>query len=136
MKNLFLTMIIAIFATLSIYSCSNDSMESTKPEPIQKTSVSNASAKDAKDLTPDQQKEMIDDAVAKVRESRELKEENTNRPAQILCHTSYAGDSGHACVWSNGYLVNVTWSPMTYGNQTPPDPGTEYTGTIVPRCNC
>lgn len=59
--------------------------------------------------------------------------------AYIACHTDYLQNSGHACVYSGGYLFNVSWSPWSHNPEMAVDPEYNpiiYTATQTTSCNC
>lgn len=61
-----------------------------------------------------------------------------NAKPEIMCHTDYLADSGSACVYSGGYMFQVTWGvdwvyqPSTgqYLDQV------VWHSTSVHSCNC
>lgn len=147
MKKLFFASILML-ATLT--ACNNET-SNTAPEEQQNQTFSSktmARGEDLPELTPEEEKAVIEEAARTlmyVRES-ELKgeEADTGRKALILCHTNLSAMSGHACVYnSSGYLVTVTWSLESEhydaGNGlwgTYPDHRIIYRGKVTPRCNC
>jgi hypothetical protein len=66
----------------------------------------------------------------------------TGRRSTINCHTNYNSGWGHACVFLNGYMYNVTWTQVNdtawvNGNYVVyPDTHTEYSSVSVHSCNC
>lgn len=127
-----------------LQSCNNSEGQINQEEQQHQTFASKITAKgELPPLSPEDEKALIEEAVENLRLSREaeLKEVFTERRSQILCHTNYNSDYGHACVYSSsGYLVTVTWSPEftpDHGQGGIPIPGTiQYNGSVTPRCNC
>lgn len=119
--------------TMTIYSCSNDSMETTKSEPQQK-SVANKTFARSADGTTKEEQAAID--ILQGGMSGRIYQGGTS--AYIDCHTNYNDDWGNACVWSNGYLFNVSWttvySPGYFGG--PRVGNTHYVATQTSFCHC
>jgi hypothetical protein len=147
MKKLLIASIVML-ASLTACQNSNDEMISTPvgKEKIEKSNkVTAREGEDLPPLSPEEEKAMIEDAKETLRLNREAElnglGEVTGRRSVILCHTNYNSDFGHACVWNNGYLVSVSWEPEwisgTLGNSGFYNTeNIEFTGTVVPRCNC
>lgn len=57
--------------------------------------------------------------------------------AYISCHTDYLDLTGHACVYSNGYLFNVSWSTVGILEESgAAHYETYYHATQTSFCNC
>lgn len=125
-------------------SCNNSEGQINSEDQQHQTFSGKTAARESEEipqLTPEQEKAMIEDAVANLQENREAELKGSNEAGRyastILCHTNYNSQYGHACVWNNGYLVNVSWEPKTYANGAGIYPDwTVYSGSVVPRCNC
>lgn len=124
MKKLLAMSMILMIAITSM-SCSNDSMESTKSEPVQKTSINKTFARSAEGTTKEEQ------AAIDLIQLDNVGKYVGGTKAYISCHTDYLDFAGHACVYSNGYLFNVSW---IYGADG--QPGPYYTATQTSFCNC
>lgn len=143
MKKLFS---IGVLTLVMLTSCQNSNDEITsKPEAKTFSSKTTAKGEELPKLTPEQEREMIEDAIANVKESRQNeldgKVSSDRYPSTILCHSNYNQPTGQACVWNNGYLVSVTWEPeFIYG------PGGNsgyynyeniiFTGQTTSHCSC
>lgn len=137
--------ILNLYALTMLAACQNETTEGLTTQQNPETFVSKASGEELPQLTPEQEKEMIADAIVIVKASRQKEIDGDlskdKNATTILCHTNYNEPRGHACVWSNGYLVSVVWSPEFIlgpgGNS-----GYEnyeniiYTGQVTPRCSC
>jgi len=145
MKKLLTLAMIAMIAV----SCNNADTPQSVNQEVNSNSKTNLQArgegeeiKDPSNLTEEEKAELVEEAITTVKyftENPEVSEFTTQsgRRAVILCHDNYNASSGNACVYnSSGYLVEVTWYPKQRNNQTPPDAGIQYSGTIVSQCNC
>lgn len=126
MKKLLAMSMIGMIAITSI-SCSNDSMESNKD--VQKTAITKQASKSGKDITKEEQAAI--DAI-KMDEAGRL----PGGGAIIRCHTNYLAPTGHSCVSSGGYMVQVSWitTPQSGGGDI--GPITYYFTDIVSECGC
>ncbi len=133
-----------MLATLT--ACNNETPATSQEETQNQTFQSKATTAKGEELpplTPTQEREMIADAIANVSENLDAWNKkttaSTDRKSVILCHTSYSGAYGSACVYNGGYLVHVTWSPRTFvvGEQVMVIPETvNYHGQVVSQCSC
>ncbi|MDF2931239.1 MAG: hypothetical protein K0R36_570 [Chryseobacterium sp.] len=139
-KLLFFVLISAM--SLVLFSCSNETSSVTPEQPTLEK-LQKIQAKEGEELTPESEKALIDEALAFVERSNINNEDEPQTEIQrILCHTKYGATHGHACVWEQGFLVNVEWQPSSiYQNpdgywNVPPNPSLSYSGTVVTKCNC
>ncbi len=144
MKKLFFA---SVFALATLTACNNEtpatSQEETQNQTFQSKSTT-AKGEELPPLTPTQEREMIADAVANVKEQLEAEyyktQAPTGRKSVILCHTSYNSNYGSACVYNGGYLVHVTWTPQytpDHGTGGMPIPMTiQYQGEVTSHCSC
>ncbi len=134
-----------MLATLT--ACNNETSTTAQEETQNQTFQSKATTAKGEELpplTPTQEREMIADAIANVKENQEAEFNGTQvanrRKSIILCHTSYNSSYGSACVYNGGYLVHVTWTPQytpDHGAGGMPIPGTiQYQGAVTSQCSC
>lgn len=121
MKKLFF---IGALALISLAACQN---ETSNPDELQALKIEQA-GKNAVNFIK--------------RQSASQKSDVSTDPigpndAVIDCHQAYALPSGHACVWSNGFLFKVSWTTMII-HSTPDYINTEkvYYSERVSFCNC
>lgn len=130
MKKLLIASIVML-ASLTACNNSNDEMIST---PVGKEKVqSKATARGSDDVAND------NDLLQSVNDYM-IANKLAGGSAYIACHSDYTQDVGHACVYSGGYLFNVSWtiyeSYPHNGNLGNILPEPVYTATQVTTCNC
>ncbi len=133
-----------MLATLT--ACNNET-STTAPEEQQNQTFSalKTTAREGATLTPEEEKANIEESIAFVKQERQdfvdgKTNYNSSSRRSIQCHTNYLADSGHACVFLNGYMYNVTWStqavPDYSTNPTVLVPTEVWTSESVHSCRC
>lgn len=133
MKKLLLAMSVLM---LTIFTSCNNSESSTTSEEQQNQTFSGNEA--SKDDSEEEIENFRLEAIKMVQEdrSRALSGSLEPRPL-ILCHTNYESSYGHSCVYSGGYLFEVTWQPMPLNGGNAVDPmNSLWTANLVTRCDC
>lgn len=131
MKKLFLAM--SVFTLTIFTSCTNDSNESitVQEKPINKT----MSKGDDGSISEDERIAQAD-AILFVKETMAGKgiTDTGRRPPEINCHTAFNTYSGHACVFSGGYLFLVSWEYDEFNLNN--GEIYAYTAVSVHSCHC
>lgn len=143
MKKLFFA---SVFALASLTACQNENSNDeflTQPAGTQKVENKSTTAREGEEMSKEEQIAMAD-AILFVKETKErLPFTDTGRRAPVInCHTDWNGWSGHACVFSGGYMFEVSWTQVQdsewHNGQLIlyPDAHTEYTAVSVHSCSC